>query len=245
LAVWEKRGSGHAFVLLGHRHLAEPREHASLLLPRIGECLESAGVEPGDLSGIIVGAGPGSFTGVRVGVATAKGMAGSLAIPLWAHSSLAAAAMEIPSVPEVELGGPGEVVSLQLQEASPLSTPRCVLFDARGDRVYAAAYQMSGAGLQVLLEPVATTVGEVARGLAPEGSVLIGDGAVRHQALLEASGFEVIPPPAGRPNGVGLLALHALDPVSAPLDDPGRWEPEYLRDSGAERMRKAYEGPGP
>jgi tRNA threonylcarbamoyladenosine biosynthesis protein TsaB len=209
--------------VLARANLQAEEEHASLLLPRAHGLLEQIGAGTGDLSGVVVGAGPGSFTGVRVGVATAKGLAWALGIPLWAFSSLAGAAAEV--------------------EEEPL-TPRLVLFDARGDRVYVAGYRAPGGVWETLLQPRASTVGEVLDELIPPGALLMGGGALKHRALLEGAGNLVLPPPAGRPSALGLLRLLALDPDAAPLDDIGRWEPDYLRESGAERMwktRKAWE----
>jgi len=79
-------------------------------------------------------------------------------------------------------------------------------------------------------------VAEVLDEFIPLGALLMGDGALRHNALLEGAGNTVLPPPAGRPSARGLLRLLSLEPGAAPLDDVGRWEPDYLRESGAERM---------
>lgn len=203
--------------ILASRILRPEDEHSSLLVPRILELLEEGSAVREQLSGIVVGAGPGSFTGVRVAGATAKGLAWALSIPLWAFSSLAAAAAGL------EGDAPGV---------------RCVLFDARGDRLYAAAYWFGNGFPQTLLDPRATSVDEVLEGLIPPGAVLLGDGARRHQARFEEAGHGVLPYPAGRPTALGLLRLLWLDPHRRPLDDPGRWEPCYLRESGAERMWK-------
>jgi tRNA threonylcarbamoyl adenosine modification protein YeaZ len=186
-------------------------EHAAVLVPRIQEMLREVDLDANPLSGILVGAGPGSFTGVRVAAATGKGL------PLWAFSSLASAAA----------GVEGESLH-----------PRMVLFDARGDRVYAAAYRMLHGRSEEILAPTATTISQVLEELVPPGSVLMGDGATRHRDLLESAGVPILPPPAGHPSADGLLRLLAMDPGAAPLEDPGRWEPEYLRESGAERMWK-------
>ena len=67
--------------------------HASRLIPTIEEVLEDAGVDRDEIAGVLVGAGPGSFTGVRVAAATAKGLHRSLGVPVWGISSLRAAAM--------------------------------------------------------------------------------------------------------------------------------------------------------
>jgi tRNA threonylcarbamoyladenosine biosynthesis protein TsaB len=204
--------------VLARTTLQEDEEHASLLIPRIQGLLDEVGASPADLSGIVVGAGPGSFTGLRIGAATAKGMARALGIPLWAFSSLAGAAAGV--------------------DLDPLR-PRCVLFDARGDRVYAAAYRIIHGSLETLLQPTAATVSEVVEDLIPPGALLMGEGVVRHRAMLEGSGSPVLLPPQGLPSAHGLLRLMELSPPAPPLGDPGRWEPEYLRESGAERMWKA------
>ncbi len=208
--------------ILARRTLGADEEHASLLIPRIAEVLAEIGAEPEDLAGIVVGAGPGSFTGVRVGAATAKGMARAGGLPLWAFSSLAAAAAV---------------------EGREPSRPRCVLFDARGDRVYLGAYRLASHSLETLVEPRAATVSEVLEGLIPPGALVLGDGAYRHRALIEGGGHTVLPPPAGRPAADGLLRLLGLDANAQPLEDPSHWEPEYLRKSGAERMWKTRREP--
>jgi tRNA threonylcarbamoyladenosine biosynthesis protein TsaB len=216
--------------ILGRVSLAAEEEHAALLVPRVQELLEEVGAEKEELEGLVVGAGPGSFTGVRVGVATAKGMARALEVPLWAFSSLGAAAVGADAGPE---GGAPGAESLH---------PRCVLFDARGDRVYGAAYRIAHGALETLLEPTAATVTEMMDGLIPPGSLLMGDGALRHHDLLGGAGYPILPHPAGVPTADGLLRLLALQPDALPLDDAARWEPDYLRASGAERMWKTRKG---
>jgi tRNA threonylcarbamoyladenosine biosynthesis protein TsaB len=234
--------------VLARISLLAEEEHASLLIPRIQELMEEMAAEPSDLSGIVVGAGPGSFTGVRVAAATAKGLARALDLPLWAFSSLAAAAVEGGSPGGDTVRGPrvetGDRPDPQPSSDFDAIRPRCVLFDARGDRVYAAAYRLSGRRLDTVLEPRAATVGEMLDGLLPPGVLLMGEGALRHRAILEEAGHPVLGPPFGHPTADGLIRLLSLDPEISPLDDPGRWEPEYLRASGAERMWKTRKGIG-
>ena len=221
LAIAQRAESAPELETLARAKLEVEEEHASLLVPKIQDLLKESGAGTGDLVGLVVGAGPGSFTGVRVGAATAKGMAWALGLPLWAFSSLAGAAADL--------------------EEDPLRS-RVVLFDARGDRVYAAAYRMRKDSFETLVPPRATTIGEVLDGMIPPGSLMMGDGALRHRGLLEGAGNSVLPTPAGQPSAGGLLRLLSLDPSTAPLKDPGRWEPEYLRESGAERMWKTKLG---
>lgn len=210
-------GAGREVEILGEATLSADEEHAALLIPRVQGLLREAGTELGELEGIVVGAGPGSFTGVRVGAATAKGLARALTVPLWAYSSLAGASAH------------GD------QDAG---RSRGVLFDARSDRLYLGVFRVGASTFDVLVEPTAATLSDVVEGIMPPGAVLMGDGAVRHREALEEKGWDVLPPPAGLPSARGLLRLLSLDPTSGPLDDPGRWEPDYLRKSGAERMWK-------
>jgi len=198
--------------LLAHVELAERRQHASRLVPSVHEALTRAGVDRGALDGIVVGEGPGSFTGVRVAAATAKGLAHALRVPLWAVSSLTAAAL-----------------------ASEEGPVRYVLFDARGDRVYGACYGVGAAGVQELVPPHGGTLRDALAGDVPPGAVFLGDAADRHRAVIEAAGFPVRD---ARHDAlaVGLLRYLALHPEAPPVADPATWEPAYVRASAAERM---------
>jgi tRNA threonylcarbamoyladenosine biosynthesis protein TsaB len=98
--------------------------HGSDLLPMIDAACARAGIAPRELDAIAVGAGPGSFTGLRIGMATAKGIAFAAERPLWAVSSLAA---------------------LALPEAQALPDALVVaVLDARRSEVYAGAYHKDG-----------------------------------------------------------------------------------------------------
>lgn len=184
------------------------QEHASRLVPAIRAALSAADVEVGTLAGIVVGEGPGSFTGVRVAAATAKGLAHASGLPLWAFPSLAAAAV-------VEGAGP----------------VRYALFDARGDRVYGACYRVDPTGVEVIAEPHGGTVTEAVRSSAAVGAVFVGDGARRHRALLEQAGVAVGSGPS-RSLAEGLLQLREVRP-EAPVDAM-TWEPRYVRPSSAD-----------
>jgi tRNA threonylcarbamoyl adenosine modification protein YeaZ len=203
---------GRAGTVLARVTLAERREHAARLVPAVDEALELAGVSPRDLAGIIVGEGPGSFTGVRVAAATAKGLTHALGIPLRAVSSLTAAAL-----------------------ASETGAVRYVLFDARGDRVYGACYGVGSAGVQELVAPHGGTLRDALAGDVPPGAVFLGDATDRHSAVIQAAGFPV---EEGRPDtlAVGLLRYLTLHPATAPVPDPKGWEPAYIRASSAERL---------
>lgn len=195
--------------VLASRSLDVRQEHASRLVPMIRETLLQAGVEPSGLGGIVVGEGPGSFTGVRVAAATAKGLAHAVGLPLWAYSSLCAAALA--------------------EDGRPM---RYVLFDARADRVYGACYRIGSSSCEEVVGPHGGNLGEVLRGSASEEAMFAGDGARRHRSVIEQAGYQVSPGPS-RSLAEGLLRLHALRGASAPADVP-TWEPRYVRPSSAE-----------
>ncbi len=195
--------------------LDQQRAHASLLVPAIDEALESGSVDTEELAGVVVGEGPGSFTGVRVAGATAKGMAHALRIPLWAVSSLAAAA----------LAGNGW--------RRPVV--RYVLFDARGDRVYAACYGIGSAGMETLVEPHAAHLRDVLSEGVPPGAVFVGLGAERHRGVIGGAGYAIHGPPVGHPSADALLRYLEIHPETSPVASLEGWEPRYLRASSAER----------
>ncbi|MBU0985404.1 MAG: tRNA (adenosine(37)-N6)-threonylcarbamoyltransferase complex dimerization subunit type 1 TsaB, partial [candidate division Zixibacteria bacterium] len=76
------------------------RSHGQVLLKKIDELFSSAALSPGDLQALIVTLGPGSFTGLRIGLAAAKGMAVALGIPILGVSLFEIAAFKLPDLPE-------------------------------------------------------------------------------------------------------------------------------------------------
>lgn len=212
------------------RFLRQQGAHAANLIPEIEAVLDDCEATTGDLDGILVGSGPGSFTGVRVAAATAKGLARALDVPLWALSSLAsgAASLGLPWLP----GSEGPRVSLTEDERA---WPRYVLMDARGNRVYAACYLEGPQGLDTLVEPHATTIETILSGEVPY-SQFCGDGADRHADEIKGAGFPVLPSPMGSPLADGLVRLMVLAPRTPCVEEPATWEPDYLRATGAERM---------
>jgi len=203
---------GSAGQVLALVSLTERQEHAARLVPAIDRALCAAALAPGDLTGVVVGEGPGSFTGVRVAAATAKGLARALDVPLWAVSSLTAAAL--------------------VADVGPV---RYALFDARGDRVYGACYGVGTVGIQELVPPHGGTLRDVLAADVPAGAVFLGDAADRHKAVIEGAGFPVAEGVEG-PLAEGLLGYMELVSGLAPVPDPAGWEPAYVRASSAERL---------
>lgn len=195
------------------RVIGERRQQASQLVPTIRDALAEAQKEVRELGAVIVGAGPGSFTGVRVSASTAKGLVFGTDVPLWGVPSLAGAAHH---------------------PAWGTATIRSVAFDARGDRLYAASFSVVEDQAATLISPMASTVDEFgARRSELPGPALAGTGATRHRDRFEAFGWTVWPEPAGRPSAVGLIRALALDRDRLGPDNSWDFEPQYLRGSSA------------
>ncbi len=217
--------------VLARAFLRSPRSHAARLLPAIRGVLLASGTQLGDLAGIVVGSGPGSFTGVRVAAATAKGLTEGCGVPVWTYSSLmAAAASSNVWLPAGWSAASGwrQANEVEAGEVAEPDAPCYVLFDARGDRVYAGCYRVGPASVEVLVPPAAARLGDVLSPSVPEGAVFAGDGAFRHESAIKRHGGRVVAPPAGIPTAEGLSRLFTLAP-SAPIGNPRAWEPEYLR----------------
>ena len=186
--------------------------HSSALLPAVEQVMEAAGLKPGELAGIVVGGGPGSFTGLRVAAATAKGMLQALHLPLFAYSGLLATAAS----------------------AWAAAGPVCALFDARRRDVYAACYEFP----RTILPPTALSIDEVVeRFRGGEAPLFVGEGALLHREMLEGELGAVVGPAqlaAPRASALIWLAIHA--PELGRVADPAAWEPEYVRASGAVRV---------
>lgn len=238
LALETSAAVGSVALYRGHRLLATevmPRrgEHAARLVPAIEQVLREGDVDRGEIEGIVVGLGPGSFTGVRIAAATARGLAVGLEVPVWGWSSLAAAAashrIEVPPALARRFGASWE---LDLPDEAD-GWPRYVLLDARGQRVYRACYRFLPGRLETLTSPRGGTVEEVLEEELPSNVLFCGDGAVRHAITLEEHGCRVLPPPAGLPTAQGLMRVHRLHPWAPPYSREDRWEPEYIRSSSA------------
>nr|WP_206028160.1 tRNA (adenosine(37)-N6)-threonylcarbamoyltransferase complex dimerization subunit type 1 TsaB [Rhodococcus kroppenstedtii] len=88
-------------VALATRVTVDARLHAEVLTPQIVECLAEAGVGPADLDAVVVGIGPGPFTGLRVGMATGMAFADAVGVPVHGVGSLDAIAAAVPGEREV------------------------------------------------------------------------------------------------------------------------------------------------
>jgi tRNA threonylcarbamoyladenosine biosynthesis protein TsaB len=204
--------------LLGEVTLGVEVRHSEALLPAVDFLLSRTGVQRRDLGLVIVGAGPGSFTGVRIAAATAKGLVHALRIPMLSYSSLAVLAAG----------------------AFHAARPVCALFDAKRNEVYAACYGFSAATRELLthLPPSALGIDDVIERVQRLDPVYVGEGALRHAQRIRAVGGTVAPAPLALPRASSLIWLANQSPDTGRVANPAAWEPEYVRPPGAERVTR-------
>ena len=193
------------------------RAHSEQLLETVDWVLGRAGLSLSQVDLFAISAGPGSFTGLRIGVATWKGLALAAQRPLMGVPTLDAMARLLPL-------GDGMV---------------CPLLDAKMGEVYGAVYRYQAGHRSTVKAPF---VGGLAEALedTDEATVFLGEGAERYREAIveERPRARFAPAASGAPRG-SAVAAEAFHRVKAGL--PARAEevrPVYLRQSQAEELRR-------
>lgn len=207
-------------TLLAEQERETRGQHASVLLPMVRDVLANAGCKLDALGTIAVSVGPGSFTGLRVGLSVAKGLAYARRLPVLAVPTLEALAWAAPS-------GFAAVAAV---------------LDARKGQVYAAVFERQGTELVPKLEERLTDIVTLVAKL-PRPCTVIGDATVTYgeflQQRLGAEG-RVLPFPEHGPKARGVAQLAALR-LAAGQELEVPQEPRYLRlaEAQAQRSRAA------
>ena len=188
-----------------------PRRHAELALPWAEALLADAGVAKSQLDAIAVGRGPGAFTGVRLAIALAQGIALALDRPLLPVSTLAALAMRAP--------GEGDVLSA---------------IDARMGEIYAATFRREGEGVvassgEVVVAPAAYGLPEGERWQGVGTGFAAADGALQGRLHGRLASVDA----AALPHAADVARLGALAFARGDAVAPERIEPAYLRNNVA------------
>lgn len=202
------------------RTIRKPRVHAEQLVPMIQEVLEYTGLRVHDLDGIAVSSGPGSYTGLRIGASTAKGLAYAHDIKIISVPSLAAMAHSCRSfVPE----GGITIISR----------------NSRRGEVYLACFEKTHtAGFSLIMEPAALTLEELPSKIPTEITSrdqlwLAGEGSAPvYEMLPEAIGSktEILPPTSVSPSASSVAQLGAISFKNSSFVDVSSYEPIYLKD---------------
>ena len=233
VAQWTPQADGTASVqvLAGEDHLCRRQTNVELTSTAL-ECLAQVGLSMTDVDEVLVGRGPGSFTGVRIGIATAKGLSCGLGVPLYGAATLDAAAWSAWRSGVRGLLG--------------------VVGDAMRGEVYPGIYVVSDEGPQrtFVAETVVKAQACVDEWAARGDSValtLTGDGLKKYRSLFEKAGLSrMADESCWHPSSEGLLRAAASTPRSDVRDsgDPALVLPIYTRLSDAEEAERQRLGLG-
>jgi len=210
-AVCVLRADGQAF-----EHVPDPARlldrpgHSAELMPAVAKAMADGGVEWGDIEAVAVGVGPGTFTGLRIGIATARALAHARGIAVWPVSSLRA-----------------------LAEPLDPSRARLPLIDARRGELFGALYdgdEERWAPFVADPEALAERVGKAFP--AAEKPFAAGDGSIKFRQVLEAAGVEV-PSDESDLHVVRALSICRLA-QQGPATPPEAVLPDYLREPDAQ-----------
>ena len=219
--------------VIADRVCREPRMQASLTAPLVKEVLDAAGLKAKDLDAVCVSKGPGSYTGLRVGTSTAKGICFGAGVPLIAVSTLdiLASSPVIPD-PSYVIPDPSYVIPDLIGDLTAIVP----MIDARRMEGYTAVYSPAG---ERLTEIEAKVIGpdSFSEELAAGPVLFIGDGALKCQAVLDS------------PNAIFREAF-PLASAMAPLaekaynekqfEDLAYFEPFYLKDFVAVKPKEYW-----
>lgn len=179
--------------LLASASLGVARNHGAFLAPAIAACLRSAGLGAADVTAVAVGLGPGRYTGLRVGIATAQTFALARDLPTVGRSGL-------------------EVIASGFRHAR---RPIVVVVDARRRELFRARFLAHDGALEALGPPSVGPLEDLLAEVAASGPdvLVVGEGALAHREVLEAAGAEVAGPELAWPDAerLAVLAREALD----------------------------------
>ncbi len=197
-------------ALLGEYFVNTKQTHSQTLLPMVESLLQTVGKNCADFDVMGVSKGPGSFTGVRIGVSCVKGLALPNSTPCCGVSTLETIAAGCR-------GCEGAVL--------------CAVMDARCGQVYNALFRAENGGLHRLTEDRALSIEELSQECAQYGKnlILLGDGAALCYESLRFCGARLAPPEMRyqRASSVALLAEHYA--AKGQTVDAGELMPAYLR----------------
>ena len=204
-------------------HVQGTRRHAAEIIRLVDFALSRLNIRPADLEGVVVGDGPGSFTGLRIGWAAAKGLA---------HE----AGLELRCIPSLMAAAAGAALKLGAE-------PVAACFDALRGQVYGALYVFHPDRVETLVAPAVLTVGELARISPVTPRVVLGDGAVRYaDEVGRWIGTAPVPLESLPPAATQHLALLEREGAARTIDDPASAEPAYGRPAEAQARWEARHG---
>lgn len=215
-----------AAILSGDAIVAEftvnnKQTHSQTLLPMIKEVVDYAGIPLEELDAIAVAAGPGSFTGLRIGSATVKGLG---------------LVLDKPIIPVPTLEG----LAYQLAEADGFI---CPIMDARRNQVYTGVYEMREGELISVIDQCAMDIHDLLKELAkyPVKVHFLGDGVPVYEEIIReeiVNEYRFAPCHLSRQRAAAVAALGERYYHQGRIETAAEHRPVYLRKSQAERERE-------
>lgn len=206
--------------VLSSRESNDQRSHASMLTVYIEEVLKETSVDPADLEAVAVSKGPGSYTGLRIGVSVAKGLAFAASIPL----------IGIETTYSMFMG-----MKERIDEKTAADTILCPMLDARRMEVYYAMYNLSGNRIKNISAEIIT---ENSFSSIPDSQNIIffGDGASKCKNIIKRNNSVFVDDFVMSAANMKIPALKAL--ASGHFEDIAYFEPFYLKDFITTTQRK-------
>lgn len=200
------------------------KTHSQTLLPMIDQVADMLDLDLNTLDAVAAAGGPGSFTGLRIGCATAKGLGLALKKPL----------IHVPTL---------EAMAYNLWGSSALV---CPIMDARRNQVYTGLYHVRH-GIEAVMEQSPMDMRELVDYLNGRGEpvIFLGDGVSVYRSLIEEEmkiPYEFAPAANNRQRGASVAALGMEYYKKGMTVDAAQFAPDYLRKSQAEREREEKDG---
>jgi len=194
--------------LIAAREVHIPQSHATRLAPMIEEVRREAGIELKQLAAVAVTSGPGSYTGLRIGVSTAKGLCYTLRLPLIAVGTL-------------------DVMASQMAPPQPADVLLCPMIDARRMEVYC---QVSTPALEIVQPVEARIIDEnsFAGLLEKQHMVFFGDGAAKCKGVIHHPHALFVDDVVPLASALGVMAYARF--LEHRVEDLVHFEPFYLKD---------------
>lgn len=207
-------------VLTAEYTMNDKKTHSQTLLPMLDELSRMINLDLSSVDAIAVSAGPGSFTGLRIGSATAKGLGLALKKPL----------IHIPTL---------DALAYNLWGSSALI---CPIMDARRSQVYTGLYYVEDK-LEIIKESCAMDMHKLAEELncRKEKVIFLGDGILAYRSLIEKElcvPFAFAPASCSRQRGGSVAALGMIYLKEGKIESAAGHKPDYLRKPQAERERE-------
>ncbi len=205
--------------LLAHHYIDDKLTHSQKLMPMVDSVLQDLGMTASDIDIFGAVTGPGSFTGLRIGIATVKGLAAALGKPVVGINSLMAMAYNFPCS----------------------DIPVYPLIDARNRQVYAGCYRFSGGEITETSSPFCEDIEKISAQITSP-AIVMGDGAAAYRSiLLENENIIFAPPHLNMLSGAGAyMGMISLIKQEKTIKG-SELLPLYLKKSQAEQERERKE----